>query len=185
MYPNRTASAVCRARRALAAAALVLAAGAVATAPADSHPFRLSVADVGVSGSLLQARIRFFWDDLQLAVMEHTSDMEFELEENDEVDSIIETYINDMLMLEAAEAPVRGRVTARGVEDAARIDEVMWWYRLEYAVPSDAERVRIRNRLLFNMFEDQRNIVNLETRSGRKRTYYFSWNRDKVTIPIG
>ena len=140
---------------------------------------------MGVTESTLKARIRFFWDDLQLAVMENTSDMEFELAENDEVDAIVETYINDMLLLEADEAAVRGRVTARGVEDAARIDEVMWWYRLEYSLPPSAERVRIRNRLLFNMFEDQRNIVNLKTRSGRERTYRFSWDEDDVTVPIG
>ena len=90
-----------------------------------------------------------------------------------------------MLVLEAGDTVVRGEVTARGVEDAARIDEIMWWYRLEYALPSAAERVRIRNRLLFNMFEDQRNIVNLKTRSGRERTYSFSWDEDNVTIPIG
>ena len=184
MYRNRIASAVHHARSAIAAAACVLATGAVPD-PERPHPFRLSVADVAVSESGLQARIRFFWDDLQLAVMEHTSDMEFELAENEAVDTIIETYINDMLVLEAGETVVRGEVTARGVEDAARIDEVMWWYRLEYSLPTSVERVRVRNRLLFNMFEDQRNIVNLETRSGRERTYYFSWNEDNVTIPVG
>lgn len=183
MYRNRTLPAA-RPSRTAVAAACVLAAGAVA-ASETPHPFRLSVADVGVTESTLKARIRFFWDDLQLAVMENTSDMEFELAENDEVDAIVETYINDMLLLEADEAAVRGRVTARGVEDAARIDEVMWWYRMEYSLPPSAERVRIRNRLLFNMFEDQRNIVNLKTRSGRERTYRFSWDDDVVTVPIG
>ena len=183
MYQNRIVLAVRRVRSAVATATCVLATGAVA-APATPHPFRLSVADVGVTESRLQARIRFFWDDLQLAVMEHTSDMEFELAENEEVDAIVETYINDMLVLEAGETVVQGEVTARGVEDAARIDEVMWWYRLEYSLPPSTERIRIRNRLLFNMFEDQRNIVNLKTRGGRERTYYFSWDQDDVTIPI-
>ena len=184
MYRNRIVPAVRRVRNVVVAAACVLVAGAVA-APETPHPFRLSVADVGVTESRLQARIRFFWDDLQLAVMEHTSEMEFELAETDEVDAIVETYINDMLVLESGETVVHGVVTARGVEDAARIDEVMWWYRLEYSLPPPTERIRIRNRLLFNMFEDQRNIVNLKTRSGRERTYYFSWDEDSVTIPIG
>jgi len=184
MYRNRVVSAVRRTRNVVAAVVCVLASGAVAT-PAPSHPFRLSVADVGVTGSGLQARIRFFWDDLQLAVMEHTSDMDFELAENEMVDEIVETYINDMLVLEIDTVALPGEVTARGVEEAVRIDEVMWWYRLEYALPSSTERVRIRNRLLFNMFEDQRNIVNLKTRSGRERTYHFSWDEDDVTLPIG
>ena len=117
--------------------------------------------------------------------MEHTSDMEFALAENEEVDAIIESYINAMLLLRAGETVVRGRVAARGVEDAYRIDEVMWWYRLEYPLPPAAKRIRIRNRLLFNLFEDQRNIVHLETRSGRERTYRFGWDRDSVAVPIG
>ncbi len=184
MYRNRIVPAVRAARNAVLTAACVLTTGAV-TAPATPHPFRLSVADVGVSETRLQARIRFFWDDLQFAVMEHTSDMDFRLAETEEVDRVVETYINDMLVLEAGDSVVHGGVTARGVEDAARIDEIMWWYRLDYALPPSAERLRIRNRLLFNMFEDQRNIVNLKTRSGRERTYSFSWNEDDVTIPIG
>lgn len=183
MYKDRIVLALRSARNAVLAAACVLTAGAVA-APATPHPFRLSVTDAGVSESGLQARIRFFWDDLQLAVMEHSSDMEFELAENEEVDSIIQAYINDMLAIEAGGAVLRGEVTARGVEDAARIDEVMWWYRLKYALPPSAERIRIRNRLLFNVFEDQLNIVNLKTRSGRERTYRFSWDEDNVTIPL-
>lgn len=184
MYPIRFASAVRRARNAVAGSACVLASGAVA-APAPSHPFRLSVADVGVTGSVLQARIRFFWDDLQLAVMERTSDAEFELAENETVDEVVEAYINDMLVIEVDTVALQGEVTARGVEDAARIDEVMWWYRLEYALPRSTERIRIRNRLLFNMFEDQRNIVNLKTRTGRERTYHFSRDQDDVALPIG
>ena len=184
MYQLRIVPALRRLRNAAAATTCLLAVGAVPTLE-KPHPFRLSVADVAVSESGLQARIRFFWDDLQLAVMEHTSDMDFELAENEEVDTILENYINDMLVLESGETVVQGEVTARGVEDAARIDEVMWWYRLEYKLTPSAERIRIRNRLLFNLFEDQRNIVNIRTRSGRERTYYFSWDEDNVTMPIG
>ena len=101
------------------------------------------------------------------------------------MDAIVEAYINEMLVMEAGEAVIQGKVTARGVEDAVRIDEVMWWYQLKYMLPAGVERVGIRNRLLFNVFEDQRNIVNLKTRSGRERTYYFSWDEDNITVPVG
>ena len=162
---------------------LLLATGGSA-APEAPHPFRLSVADVGVTGSALEVRIRFFWDDLQFAVMERTSDMEFELVANEEVDAIVQEYINDMLAFEAGGAAVRGTVIERGVEEAARLDEVMWWYRLEYPLPSSVERVHIRNRLLFNMFEDQRNLVHLKTRSGKERAYYFTWDEDNLSVPV-
>lgn len=153
-------------------------------ASAPPHPFRLSVADVGVDGSVLDVRIRFFWDDLQYAVMESTSDMEFELAETEEVDGVVQQYINDMLNIEVGDAVLQGMVVERGIQDARNPDEVMWWYRLEYPLDPSVDRIHVRNRVLFNMFEDQRNLVHLKTRSGRERTFYFSWDEDNVTLRL-
>ena len=190
MYPNRIVSVPLATRATVLACILLLFPGA-RTAPdlavrglLATHPFRLSVADVAVTASTLEVRIRFFWDDLQFAVMESTSDMEFELALEAEVDGTVEQYINDMLVFEAGGTPVQGTLLERGVEEAPRIDEVMWWYRLEYRLPAPVERIHIRNRLLFNMFEDQRNLVNLKTRSGKERTYYFTWDEDGISVPV-
>ena len=174
-----------RARRAgvvpaLAAAICALAAGALAP-----HPFRLSVADAAASGSTIDVRIRFFWDDLQFAVMERTSDMEFRLAETDEVDAVVLQYINDMLGVRADGTLLPGTLIERGVQEARNPDEVMWWYRLEYSLDPSIDRIHVTNRLLFNMFEDQRNLVHMTTRQGRERTYYFGWDEDNVTIPVG
>ena len=165
-----------------ALAALLCALFSSASTP--PHPFRLSVADVALDGSVLDVRIRFFWDDLQFAVMESTSDMEFELAETPEVDAVVEQYINDMLSIEADGAVLQGTVLDRGIQDARNPDEVMWWYRLEYPLDPSVDRIHVRNRVLFNMFEDQRNLVHLKTRSGRERTYYFSWDEDNVTLRL-
>lgn len=152
-------------------------------APA-AHPFRLSIADAGITGDVLHARIRFFWDDLQLAVMDHTSNMEFKLAETPEVDEIIGRYINGQLVIRAGDSVLPGKVTARGIDEAELIDEVMWWYRIEYVLDETVDRVHLRNRLLFNVFEDQQNLVHLKTRRGRERAYRFSWNSDNVTIRL-
>ena len=183
MYRNRPAAVLSAVPR-LCVAGLVAAATAAPTTPGPSHPFRLSVADMRVADAALEVRVRFFWDDLQFAVMESRSDMDFELSETPEVDGIVEDYINETLVFRAGGAPLIGTVVERGVEEAARLDEVMWWYRLRYALPTATERLHIRNRLLFNMFEDQRNLVNLTTRSGRGRTYYFTWDEDNLSIPV-
>lgn len=165
-------------RAGLVAAILCLAAGDA------GHPFRLSVADAGTTGPVLHARIRFFWDDLQLAVIEHTGNERFELAETPGTDSIIERYINDMLVLTAGDAVLPGAVTARGIDDADVIDEVMWWYRMEYPADESLERVHVRNRLLFNVFEDQRNLFHLKTRRGRERAWSFTVGDDNVTIRL-
>lgn len=187
MYRNRPASVLSTGLLICLAGLPGLAAVAWTTPEASDeapHPFRLSVADVRVTDAILEARIRFFWDDLQFAVMENTSDMDFELSETAEVDTTIQQYINEMLVFRANGTPLAGTLVERGVEEAARLDEVMWWYRLRYPLPASAERVHIRNRLLFNMFEDQRNLVNLKTRSGAERTYYFTWDEDNLSIPV-
>ena len=149
-----------------------------------SHPFRLSVADAGTTGQVLHARIRFFWDDLQLAVAEHASDDGFKLAESPEVDSIIERYINEMLVLTAGDVVLQGSVTGRGIDEANVIDEVMWWYRVEYPVDESVERIHVVNRLLFNVFEDQRNLLHLKTRRGRERAWTFHQGDDNVTIRL-
>ena len=60
----------------------------------------------------------------------------------------------------------------------------MWWYELEYPIAASAESIHLKNRLLFNLFEDQRNIVHLTTRAGRERAYYFAWDEPEITVPI-
>lgn len=157
--------------------------GAAVPHPAP-HPFRLSVADAGIAGATLHARIRFFWDDLQIAVIEHTSDMDFKLAPTQQVDAAIERYINHMLVIQAGDDVLPGKVTARGIDEADVIDEVMWWYRVEYPVDESMDRLHVRNRLLFNMFEDQQNIIHLKTRRGRERAYRFHWGNDNVTIRL-
>ena len=182
MYRNRPIGGFARPRQAALVVFGACVAGVAAAPPL--HPFRLSVADMRITDAGLSAEIRFFWDDLRFAVMEHRSDAEFALAETPEVDSAIESYINELLLLRVGDVVLEGRVSARGIEDAARIDEVMWWYRLEYVVPTGAQRVEMQNRLLFNIFEDQRNIVNFRTLRGRERTYDFSWGRESASIPL-
>ena len=127
---------------------------------------------------------RALQDDLQLAVMQHASDMEFRLAETPEVDAIIERYINEMLVLTAGDDVLPGKVTARGIDEADIVDEVMWWYRVEYSLDESVERVHVSNRLLFNVFEDQRNLIHLKTRRGRERAWSFSWSDDNVTMRL-
>ena len=180
MYPKRIGS-VSPPR--LVAAGALLGCGLLA-ASAAPHPFRVSVADAVIAGEVLEVRIRFFWDDLEFALMESTSDMEFRLQETDEVDARIERYIGEHLTLRAGDAVLDGALVERGVQGARRPDEVMWWYRLEYPLAAGVEELEVTNRLLFNMFEDQRNLLNLTTRSGRERSHFFSWDDDTVTLPV-
>lgn len=151
--------------------------------PVD-HNIRVSIGTLDLGEDTLRFRVRVFWDDLELALMEHSSDMGFRLADEEAVHAQIGAYINTMVELEIDEARVVGELTNHGIEEARRPDEVMWWYELSYTAPERMTRIKIRNRLLFNLFEDQRNILHVTMPNGSERAYYFSWDEDAIDFPV-
>ncbi len=153
------------------------------TLPAE-HDLRLSIGRLAFDQGVVRLRVRLFWDDLQLALMEKTSDMEFRLADTEEVHRLVISYINEMLHVEGDGVRLIGHHTSHGIEDAPRADEVMWWYELAYEPSSEIQRLYLKNRLLFNLFEDQRNIVHVKMPSGQERAYYFSWAEEDVSFGV-
>ncbi len=190
MYPIRGVSALLAAWSLKLYAALGAGAGALGGSPdqafpAAPHNVRLTVADGGIEDETLYFKIRFFWDDLQLALMDHTSNMEFRLAETEAVDNVVLDYLRARFVVSVpGKGPLDGVIVQRGIQDAPRADEVMWWYRIEYEVPGSAEEARIQNRLLFNLFEDQRNIVHLVGRGGAEESYAFGWSLDEASLDL-
>ena len=156
----------------------------VAPAYAEDHSLRLSITDLSFQEDHITLSVRMFWDDLQFGVMEHTSDMEFQLADEEVVHDLVTDYINAMLELQVDGEKVIGVRTQTGIQEARIPDEVMWWYELSYPTDGQVGELFLRNRLLFNMFEDQRNLLHLTLPDGKERAYYFSWAEESVRIPI-
>jgi hypothetical protein len=62
--------------------------------------------------------------------------------------------------------------------------EVVWWYAFQYVAPEDAgSQLDMRNRLMFEVYEDQKNIVKIQHfPSEKQETYYLTPESDVLAF---
>jgi hypothetical protein len=128
--------------------------GAGADAPHDLH---VSYGNAAVEDNLLIVRLRLFKDDLEEAIRRHAGVPDLVLQANPAVDGLFMTYFAENFSLTVTETSVPGRIIASGEDLLDR--EPVWWYALQFDSPSPLTRFRVRNTLLFELFDDQRNVV--------------------------
>lgn len=143
---------------------------------ATAHPLHLSTAQLVIEEKALYLRIRMFKDDLETALAARAGRIGFELTPTAAADSAFLSYLDSALALEADGSPLRATVLSSGEDlEAGQGDARVWWYLLEYPVAEAPGVIEIRNSVLYDRFDDQRNIVRvLHSASGRQRTLYFA-----------
>jgi hypothetical protein len=142
---------------------------------------RYSIHDVHVShtrlvleGNTIALRVRLFHDDLTLALRRATGRPELQITTEARADSVFGAYFAKHVKLEVNGRPVRVRVTASGTEVDAAAQEVVW-YVLEGGLDRPARGIVILDGLLFEVFGDQQNILQLLRLPGdQRRTLYFN-----------
>ncbi len=155
---------------------------ASAIAPSAAHDFHVSYGRLAVEGTTAVIRVRFFQDDLVQAIREqHTAD--FELTATSRADSIALAYIGRRLRLAAAARPLVAVVRASGEDLSGQ--EPMWWYLLEFAASTPIKNVEITNTLLFETFDDQKNIVQMQHFPSEKTwSFYFTPDSDRFSVTM-
>jgi hypothetical protein len=154
----------------------------VATDPpaAAAHDFHVTYGRMGVEGAIVQVRLRFFQDDLALALRAFAGDPGVRLAVDPVTDSLVTAYLADRFPVRAGTGgdvsgtdPLPGSIVASGEEvDGA---ERIWWYVLQYEAAAPIGRVRVDAKVLLELFDDQRNILRIQAfPSGRERTYYLT-----------
>lgn len=147
--------------------------GASLPARAARHDTHASLARVVVQDTAVVARIRMFKDDLEhgLARFHHTDSAT--VANSSRLDSLVAPYLAKTFSLAADGKALTGQVTQVGVEN----DEAGWpmvWVLLEYRAPSPVKRLAVKNEILFELFDNQQNLVHLlALPSGERRTMYF------------
>lgn len=123
------------------------------------HDFHVSYSRLAVEGSMAVVRIRLFKDDLgqALAAREGRDIMVDILPEQD---SLFTIYFNESFILRAGEETLSGRLVGSGEEVVG--NEPMWWYLLEFQASSTIEGLHVDQRMLGEIFEDQKNIVQIQ-----------------------
>ena len=154
---------------------LALLAGGVSAPPA-AHPLHLTTAQVAVEGRAVHLRIRLFKNDLEAALAGSHGLDSLLLEPTARHDSLFLEYFRERYELTLNTRPAVPVIVASGQdEESGGGDETIWWVQLLYQAEDPVNRLDISARVLFEWFEDQRNIVRvLHVATDKQRTLYFA-----------
>lgn len=156
---------------------LFLLAAAVGPAPsgrAALHDIHLSHTRMVVDGATVQARIRVFHDDLELVLRRHTTRPELSVGDRSSHDSVFAAYFDATVSLTSSGERLRPRVIQSG-RDPDATDSPMWWYLVEFRAAKPIQTLAVKFELMFEQFDDQRNIVSIVKMPGEaRRSLYFA-----------
>ena len=140
---------------------------APASPPAATHDIHLSYARVAVEGRVVVCRIRMFRDDLEKALSRRAG-KPVTLQSSAAGDSLFAAYFNDQFTLLQDGTRLTGTVVASGDEPE------MWWYTVRFEAPAAIRELSLRNGVLFDLFDDQRNMTKvMHVPTGKEFAYYF------------
>ena len=143
-----------------------------ATLPAR-HDTHASLARVVVQDTTVIARIRMFRDDLEHGLARFHKSDSATVANSTRLDTLVAPYLAKTFTLTADGKVLTGEVTQVGVEK----DEAGWpmvWVLVQYRVKSPVKRLGVKDEILFELFDNQQNLVHLlALPSGERRTLYF------------
>ncbi len=125
---------------------------ASAFAPAARHNVHVSNARMAVEGTEVIVQVRLYKDDLATA-LSNLAGHPVTLAGTDEMNALGARYLNRHLLVNAGGRVLVGRVVG------SEPDDLMWAYTVEYAAPTAVRSLILTNRLLFDLYDDQRNLL--------------------------
>jgi hypothetical protein len=136
-------------------------------APPDRHPLHLSHARIVLEGKYIILNIRMFTDDLENALGRFHHIDGIRMRPEPIVDSLFSDYFDTKFILVVQDSAVSGAIAESGQA------EDMWWYNIVFEAPAAVTEISFRNDILFDLFNDQRNITRvLHVPTERQQTYY-------------
>jgi len=145
------------------------------------HDFHITYSRVAIEQNVIVARTRFFKDDLTRGLKKFSKAESFSLDISPVADSLFAVYYNDRFVIEVDGKRLPGRIVGSGEELEG--NEQMWWYVMQYDAAAEPISVRISNTLLFDTFDDQKNVLKIQKfPSDQSSTFYF--DSDETTIEI-
>lgn len=123
------------------------------------HDFHVTYSRLAVEDNMAVVRIRLFQDDLNEALSQREERDVF-VDTSPATDSLFQAYFNERFVLIAGKEVMAGRIVGSGEEVVG--NEPMWWYLLEFRASSTIEALHISQRILSEVFEDQKNIVKVQ-----------------------
>lgn len=138
------------------------------------HEVHLSHTRLVVEGRVVTGRIRLFHDDTEAVLQRFTGRADLRVTSTESQREAFQRYIDSTITVTAGGTRLRPRVVDAG-PDPDVSTAPMWWYALEYQAPRAVKGLAIRHVLMFEQFNNQRNILTVLTRPGDRRfSLYFA-----------
>ncbi|NND70861.1 MAG: hypothetical protein HKN43_04725 [Rhodothermales bacterium] len=139
----------------------------------SQHDFHVSYANLAVENNVAMLRVRFFRDDLESALGAHSRRNDFRMDSSLYVDSLFVDYFKKRVVVNANGTDLDGQLITSGEDELDR--EPVWWYMVKFDSATEITSMTMRNTLLLEVFDDQKNIVKVAHFPGNKqRSYYFA-----------
>lgn len=168
---------------ALASAALLLGPGPAGVGAGAVHDLHITYGTLGVEGETAVFQVRVFRDDLVAALSGHSGELLLDMAADPAVDSIFMDYLGAHLRLRADGSLLEPTLLASGEDALDR--EPVWWYRVQYRADGPIRSLAITNTVLFELFDDQRNLLKLiHFPDEAQRTYYFAPGEDSIRVSL-
>ncbi len=165
---------------ALLAPALLASEASVLGAP-PPHDLHLAYGDLAIEGSLIAGRIRFFKDDLERALAPRDGNDTFRLEPGAEADALVMRYVRENLRIRVDGQELEASLVGSG-EDELDLEPV-WWVIVQYQAASPTTELEVRNTLLFDVYDDQRNVFKfVHFPEEKQRTFYFAEGEEEHIV---
>jgi hypothetical protein len=137
------------------------------------HDLHLTHTRLVLEGRTVAWRIRLFKDDLEKALQLFSGQAGIHLTAQARADSLFGAYFNQKVIVEVDGRRVSLAVSSSGTEQDKASQEVVW-YVLEGESGGPVSRLGLLNGLMFELFRDQQNLVQLLREPGSiRRTLYF------------
>lgn len=147
------------------------------------HKFHVSYGRMAVEKNVAICRIRFFKHDLEEALQAYHKKADFRLEVNPQVDSLYTAYFTAHFKLETEEGALQGAIAGSGEETMGQ-DE-MWWYIMQFEADEPITAFNLKNTLLLDLFDDQKNVFKIQHFPSEKSlSYYFAEGAEEYAIDL-
>jgi uncharacterized protein YlxP (DUF503 family) len=146
-----------------------------------AHPFYLSVCemDYNPGSNRLEIAIKFFSDDITNAIKEATGKKLYlgEERELDSADEELDQYLKRRLTVWVNGKPLSFSFIGKEI-----IDDVTWCYVESETLP-EIESLKVRNQVLMEMFETQKNIIHITVKD-KKKSLLLQRGKEEGTIEL-
>jgi hypothetical protein len=148
-----------------------------------AHDLHVVTADMAIEGSVMAGRLRFFKHELEQALGPMVGADMVTLSPGAEADALVLRYLRDHLRIEAAGEVLEAAILQSGEDELDR--HPTWWVVVHYQAAAPIRDVTIRNTLLFELFDDQRNVMKLvRFPEESQETVYFAAGEEERTLRL-